>query len=951
MKNHSKVIVFLCFFTMLCVIQFSYAQFYQDRETEEFTTYVSTVEPTIDVSITSESNRVILFERVLYNQIEQNIDEVPFELEPKESRDFVLNIPNNEKIDLLSEDVDVEIVIESINSNNQQTSIELIGDPSSFTISYISPTQTQATSYETSSTSQNINSSEPITLSNTDEFLQIDFSEPIVEYIATVDEEELSAKTFDSNFKDEIPSLIELDTSNLGPGEYSLNLQYKDIAGNELEEEFTLNVLGPPLEITRIYTKRDSNEYDYYFNSRFPENNIYTSSKSFNIEFETNREANCYQERVNQFRETFNVEPVTTNTKEHSIPISEEDIVPEKNWIMCEEVNSTQSEPSRTYLSENMFDAQVLFGIVHLDEQSDFEITNFRPQGVVTSSPFTIEATTNYDSVCEYRFETKGDSYTPMDFESGNLLTHFKEGIISSNDSENLIGDVLCVDKLGNEDSTDVDIELDTVGGVQLVSWSPKLTFKEFVDVEIEVSDPSASCEIVTNSNPRETIEPSSNDLGVLTFEEVGQFQERKTYDLPLECVNSEGVNYNLKISIEYDPTSPTIRELNLFNENYGPTTYFSNSSYMDIEVDDSSNSVQYYVAELSNSQIIVNSTSLPLEIREDFSQDSSVSVYFVDEAGRQSNTIEESFTFDSTPPELSIQLGSSSSKRVIECSDDLSSCVNIQYGTSSIEESCNPRTPYNNDSEIDIFGKNIICAKALDEAGNSVSITEQVSSSTGGGFNENGTDIGENSSEEEPFDENDDQNESEEENTSGNESDGNPFEEPDPVEPVENEEEGFNWILLSAFGFLLLMVGTGGYYTYSRGYLDKQLIKMGITPKHSKSLSGRSTTNSASKTNNLYSPIPRKDITGSSDKSNTVNQPQKTYDSHIGKLNDFINSTLNKDKEMFDKFDKEKNPTASKKNNSLKKELFERKKTLDEEKKGFEEFYKDKAEKKDKEK
>mgnify|MGYP006267613379 CR=1 FL=1 len=938
--------LFLCVFFFCVFVSNSYSSnFYEDLENENFVYYTSNSNPQIELEIDSQSNSILTINSILYNSEPRQYTFLPQEILAFGSADVTFNFPQNLVSELRQNPISVELDISS-SSSNFGNNIKTIGDPTSFFIDYIN--RTTIIHYSSKKDPSLKSLSQILIMRGDDSEITFHLDNKIVEYEIQIGSQINESGIFSSNILGEIPNQFTTEISTLEAGRYPVEIYYKDIAGNEEIKNFELAISNPPLEITKVYSMQDSKSlYNYYYNSKFNENKIYSNSRNFEFVFETNYEASCYIEQVSEFRDFFNANSKTNQVRTHVLNISIASTSSQKDgiWIMCEDVNSNFREEERVYLSEKLFQNRELIDVEYIESRNDFSITSARPSGVITYTPIRLEATTNYPSVCEYLISNTEQSRNLDSNFSANFLRHYKSNVLPINEGEFDI-EISCTDKLYNIDTTTLNIEIDTSRATELIDWNPKFSATQLVDFEIEISDESASCGIISNNrvlgsnNLEESIiQPTSQDGSMLYFNQIGPFSKiGKNENLYLRCQTAEGIVEELNFYLIYDPVGPRVLSVDLYNEEYGPTEFFSNSNYMRIEVNSNSSSIQYYLVEFENSNITINSTSNSIEVNDNFSLDSSVQIRAVDQLQRESNNLIKNFQFDEESPNLVIELGGSSTKRIITCDDLESACVRILYGTSSIKSSCLARTQYNQGEEVDIFGKNYLCAEAIDEAGNRVNITQQVSSNSGP-FNP----LGSNNSDEDPFTNPPSTNEDTNLSTNispTNSNTSNSGEDPfTPSEPIRvPDEDEFNWVLLAAFGFLLLGVGGGGFYAYKKGYLDEQLKKMGIVTKRRNTPSSNLDVQSSN-----YSQIPKKNLDKNKFQSSVSqnNTNQSKYDSHINKLNSFINSTLNKDSEMFDQFEKERINKESNKKPSLKETLIRNKVKANDEKESFEKFHK----------
>ena len=914
------------------------SQFYDDVFANQYVVYTPNEQPTIELSLESKSSQELQVSRIFFDGIAREYPFLPVNISPNEEIDLSFLTPSN--VDVTSNEVQVELEIIPASEELEDLNLELIGDPRQFVIRYLK-NNTEITQYF----SQRNPELQPLALDpilrENDERLTLLFSNPIVAYQAYFENESLDfeffqSEEFTSSIISDIPNQAELDISFFNPGTYTIQMYYKDIAGSEYLETFTLTIADPPLEIVKVYSREDSSSYPYYFNPIFDTNTVHSNIKNFDFVFETNHEATCYFRTLSTFREieddTLLPQPFSSRAVEHrlSIEIPQNSDRLEGVWIMCENELSPFRKEERVYTSEEMFNSKTLISFVHLPTRNDFEITYVYPTGIVTATSPVIEAHTSHKSFCEYSFTTTG-SRILMDF-NDDFTQHFRNDSTVFNIGANTVF-LRCIDELFNIDEKTLTFTIDPSQGTQITNWQPKLTVKEFEIVEIEVSDPLSECTFVkelssigSNNISGRGFEDPIRKEGQKFFFEIGPFIEERRYNLNLKCNNQNGFQSNPEFYIDYDPTPPVVSNVVLDNGFISPTTKFSNSEFMNIDFEVDSSAIAYYLVEFSNSEIIINTTRKPIEVRQNFSADTSFTLEAVDELGRSSRSVTTSYSFDFEVPTIDIKLGNSSTQRIITCVDGFDDCTRVEFGLSSIKSSCIPKNLYLNNKEIDVFGINFLCAQGFDEAGNRVNKTIEISSSTDffnpDAFNSSLNDTFENSG----FDEDRFNFSSEDDN-----SDNSGFNLTGLTNPP-TEEGGFNWVVLSAFAFILLALGAGGYYAYKRGYLDDQLIAMGIKKK-SEPIKGAGE----------YESIGKRSLASKTSKS-----PQKSsrYDSHLNKLNDFIDSTLNKKSGLFDEFDSKGTKGNVK---SFKDTLIENKKSRKEDAKDFESFHKGKSTPKEK--
>jgi hypothetical protein len=253
------------------------------------------------------------------------------------------------------------------------------------------------------------------------------------------------------------------------------------------------------------------------------------------------------------------------------------------------------------------------------------------------------------------------------------------------------------------------------------------------------------------------------------------------------------------------------------------------------------------------------------------------------------SNIIKKELKVDNKPPAITFNKLLSNSLTIV-CIDEQSGCGKIFYGTSSLSFDCIPNILLKKNETINLSSSmKYVCAKVFDKVGNFVEDRYQVrlldidSSDFNYGINDtrtnssgsnlddlfglNESDIGENDFV--------DDNESYDYNK---------------VEDIPSEDDStFTYSIIGAIVLLLIGVGSGGYYAYKKGYLNKQLEKLGLK-------SYVSNTKNNNYPNNINHNI----------KFETPKEISKggKYDNHLNKLNSFIDKEISKGDKLFSKFD-----------------------------------------------
>ena len=971
----------------------SYAtNFYFDESTNNHVIYTSNTIPSIELNLQSQSSEELSIDRILFDTESETYPFLPQIIQPYEEVDVSFILPSD--LDLTREDIDVNLEI-SIPNNLIDDNLDLVGDPTEFQIRYI-PDNTQIVQYSSFRDPQKKLLSSPI-LRGDDSDFKLYLNNNISFYEVQIDGVFFDSNSYDVSRLQDLIDVIELDISSFESGSYQIVIFHRDVAGNENSITFTLTIADLPLQVTKVYSRADSQTYSYYFNRSFggTEFNVNSFQRMFNFEFETNFNATCYVERVSEYRDYFNSEPETIQQLKHvvSIDIPTPSTTLEGIWIMCENTDSPFMEEERVYLSEVMFGNKGLIDFQFIEQRTDFEITYFYPTGIVTFSPPRVELHTNYKSFCEFSINNRGN-YILMSNLDEDGLKHYNNNSLNS-----ILGNVTlysrCVDELYNVDEMELNFEINPREDTQLIDWNPKYSAVDMVDFEFEISDANAQCGLINRlsliGGNRVGVDGLINATRVeeqkIYFDQVGPFsREGRNDNLTLRCVNEQGRVSDMNFYLIYDPTPPEISDVVLRNHLDIETNKFSVKDYMQVNFDVDSDIIDHYTITFTNSEINLDFDERPFEVEENFSQDTSFTLTATDELNRTSRPVQVTYDFDTIPPTLSVNIGNSASKRTISCSDGFDDCYRVYYGTSLIESACTTRSIYMDGSQIDVFGSNFLCVRGVDFAGNEVTLIQNISISgdvfnpgngitTGGGTTggnntvtpESDTDGDGIIDRHDPDVEGDgipdqwadligdgqgdidgdgilDINDSDIDgdgilngddlNPTQANSDDRIIDRHDPNDNFNltgfqnpNDEGEFNWVLASAFAFILLLVGTGGYYAYSRGYLDDQLIAMGVKKKKEQQVQTGT---------QPYSSIPKNSL----NKKPIKKTGGGAYNSHLDKLNDFIDSTLDKNSKIFNEFD----GNSTKGNvSSFKDTLIANKKDVKEESKDFENFHKEK--------
>lgn len=705
-----------------------------------------------------------------------------------------------------------------------------------------------------------------------------------------------------------------------------LKVEFSDLAENSNVHSEDIFVQGDPLIVSLVTVKEDSN-LKYNFNKdylAFFGSNIYTSQDSFELKVKTNKQSKCFFSSGLTMFKTFEEfaskeEFTTTDFLNHKFNV---DSLDEKIWIACQNKNNPLEI---VYLSESMGLENNLINIIKY-EGAPLEITLFEPVNLITNVPFSIYVDTNENSICFYQL----DSSQSVEVPSTNFKNHEKHEVSASTGNHNL--KVECLDVLNGKATQTNSLRVDPNAGIQVTQYSPKYTMSPNVLVEFSLSDSNnVNCAYsnVQVSKTRFATLPAINSSAVVKSFALTSLVEGNN-SVYLYCEKNSEITEN-KMEIIYDTKGIILSNFTFVNGNYkGDFLGSTDKVKFDIGVE-SLIPVQRYFAQIviGNETVDKNFSSSNAEFSGDFSNASRLIVTAINTIG-VNTTVSKDIKFDLTGPQITFS--SESNGKKIVCSDLESGCSDVFYGFSQTNLDCKANTGYNNEV-LNIDGNNYLCVNAFNFAGlksfeiETIDVVTTIEESS-----ENATIDDEDVpiEEEEPVYEED------------------PFNVSQPVQP----DSGNGVLIVSAIVLIIASVGGGGYYAYSKGYLDNELDKLGIKFIPKKKKSGQIIP--AQKVTFSTKPMIKESM-----KTTGQEKSSKSYDDHLNKLNKFIDSKIKKSSDVFDEFKqthkgKEGHKSATIKGDEEFDEFYTKssssdlnvKKSLEEEAENFEEYYKTKKRK-----
>ena len=281
-----------------------------------------------------------------------------------------------------------------------------------------------------------------------------------------------------------------------------------------------------------------------------------------------------------------------------------------------------------------------------------------------------------------------------------------------------------------------------------------------------------------------------------------------------------------------------------------------------------------------ANTSFVQNTSSNEVTIKRDLRGLQKVKVVAITVIDTQSSAIEKVARFDLTPPKLLIT--EQGIFRSIDCQDEDSGCYRVDYGLSESLTSCIPSQNYNG-SSIDSTNYVLICAKAIDRAGNSAEQKATLKSIF------NGSKVGPKT------------NVSNKTNTT---TDNNEPEIPPIYQPEVIDNQGVSLAIVASIFVLVFSMSGGAYYAYRKGYLNNELRRLGISQRGLPPIGG--TERESERRVQPVSPVEER------------KQRKKAYDEHLKKLNRFIDDTMDKRTKVFKNFEESSKGKTEKYNDTM---------------------------------
>ncbi len=711
--------------------------------------------------------------------------------------------------------------------------------------------------------------------------MNFEFSEKIMKYSIYVGGDLVFSSDVLSAYEKDYSSEFTYDFQNdLYEGANEVRVEFIDFAGNANSKTMTVNYRGEPLSV-KLLTSHDDSSLDYYYNPHFPEffqDTIYTKENEFDLVVQTNKRAVCYYSISTTSHLPFN--SVTTKTPfselsdlRHSWSINLADYTGNRitnAWIACQ----NPIYPEEVVYLKDVLNIDDLIKIERLPD-TNLEIGRVIPSSLVSYSPFDITLFTNKPAICSYEISSSDLEYMTSD--ENSYLQHTKEDLSLSDGNYNI--NFECFDKIGNTDSYLLNLRVDQNLGIKVTEFNPKYTDKSSLSVSLTLSKPADCRYSFDKYTDFYAIPGNATGEGINKVIELNSLQKGDNL-VYIYCLNEGNVDRD-DITIVYDPDGPKLSNLTFVNNNI-PSDYVGSLDKIQYKVSvDSLIPVNKFFIQIyfnSGNSSYYEFSSNQATIGGNFSDATKISIIGQNEMGKNSSRIEKSIKFDLNPPQIKFTPAGNSVG--ITCIDLETSCTKIYYGFSDVSFTCNPSIFYDENETLLINDNAYICARAYDEVGNE-KLSEVFSLSSG--YDSSGF-IDDNQTTSVPQGET---NQTIEVPSQGDDED--PYSFPtDSGEPIDTGS-GINYILIAAIFLVIAGVGGGGYYAYSKGYLDKELAKFGIKRK--------SNTDSSSYYSSTQRPQAGEAI------KNNGKASKSRYDNHLSRLNKFIDDALNKKSEIFDHF------------------------------------------------
>lgn len=907
-----KVFLWLILFAILAESVFSYG-YYDFRG--DFINFVSNPTPTIDINISSGNRQLDVGEGFL--NFNGDITTFP---DQNNLDVFSEGTYSFEVIQVITEysDVSFELVVKDKDSGKK---IIPDGDPIEFKII--------------------LDNKEPSLLSFQNSIedkgqIVLEFSEAVRFVDIYINDKFYSkVKNIASNLrvKDEKFVQVDLPMSAFSGESNDLKFVFEDFAENKGEDIRSVYIESEPLNV-ELLTLDDDNELQYFYNvepefTKLFDGKIYTKTSDFELKIKTNKPAVCYfldgvRNENLDFEDAIMPEKFTSSATGllHTMQVTN---LMDELWIVCQ---NKFYDSEIVYLTDSLGIADTHLVGIEVYNLPKVAITYSDPKTLVTSLPASYYVETSNHAVCFSEL----DSYIEVLPYLEGFVVHQKSGLDISLGSHSLT--FLCYDVLNNVASVSSDLVVDTDAGVKVVDFNPKYTMSSSVDVEISLSDDNADCRYSLTDVGKKNFD-SMNNLSISGNKKLISLTSLVSGDnyVYIYCSDANQIYGPERLSVVYDTKGISLSNFEFENNGYY-SDFLSTGSRIDFAVNVSSmipikeyvlvvdyGNYKEYHSILGNIDD-TNISGFEGGIGGEFLDAVKVVLYAVNMLDIN-KSVEKLIKFDFTPP--FVTFSSVDGGRKIVCADSESGCEQVFYGFSQTSFDCSANQLYDGLS-LDVSNNNYLCANAFNQVGLETFEVDDLSI-----FSTDDNVLGYNDTLE---DENSSQSADSETETETDDDNGSLD---DPFVSSSSNMDGSNGtgvVLVGALVLLLAGVSGGGYYAYKKGYLNKELEKLGIKTKGVKGNSG--VVNSGSST-----------VSGNADKYNFTSKPIKSkdnnknlksgnYDDHLKKLNKFIDSKVGNSKGLFDRF----NDSSKGKHEGYDDTLVKRNKGAKVSKEEYDEFY-----------
>ncbi|MDA3856366.1 MAG: hypothetical protein PF569_08975 [Candidatus Woesearchaeota archaeon] len=871
-----KVFLWLILIVLFAESVFSYG--YYDSK-GEFMNFVSNPTPTIDINVSS--GNLELYVRDGFLDFNSNVSTFVID---ENLGVFSEGIYSFDVVEVITEFDDVSFELEVIDRASGKKIVPE-GDPIEFKI-VLDELTPELLSFE-----DLIVDSEKVVL---------EFSEPVMFVDVYINEDFfMRYKNLANNLRVKDERFVEIDfpLSAFAGEANSLKFVFQDFAQNSAEEVREVYIESEPLNV-ELVTLATNGELEYFYNpapefTALFDGKIYSKSSDFELKINTNKPAVCYylDGVINEnlrLEDAISPDEFTSSATglSHSLQVTS---LIDELWIVCQ---NKFYDSEIVYLTDALGIASSRVVGIEVYNQPAVEITYSDPKTLVTSLPTSYILETSSRAVCFSEL----DSYSEFLPYLEGFLVHQNSGVDISLGSHNL--DFECYDVLNNVARVSNSLDVDTDAGIKVVDFNPKYTMASNVEVDISLSDDDADCRY------------SLSDLGKRAFDSMSNITQsgsRKSISLTslssgdnlvyIYCSDSNQIYGPERLNVIYDTKGISLSNFKFENDGY-LSDFLSSGSELGFSVDISSIiPIKEYILvvdygnykeynSLNGDEDETNISSFTGKINGEFLDAAKVILYAVNML-EINKSVEKDVKFDMTPP--FVTFSSVDGGRAIVCADSESGCSKVFYGFSQTIIDCSANQLYNS-SSLEVLGNNYLCANAFNGVGLETFEVDDLSD-----FNRDEDEVDEynetfGGDEETPV----------EEGLGDEENFEETFEDPFvSSNDGSGDSNTTGIVLVGALALILVGVSGGGYYAYKKGYLNKELEKLGIKTKGSTSNGnagvGVASKNKDDKYNFTSKPIKSKD--------NDKNLKSSKYDDHLNKLNKFVDSKVGNSKGLFDKF------------------------------------------------